>query len=60
MRKPPRRTEVKIEREERTLRRVEMMPPGWKRTRVTEKTITLPRVRIGSDDEIAPKDLKRR
>ncbi len=60
MRKPPRRPEVEIEREERVIRRTEAMPPyGWKRTRVVEKKITLPRVRIGSD-EIAPKDLKRK
>lgn len=56
-----RRVEVKIEREERVQRRVETMPAhSLKSTREVVKRITVARVPIRSDDEISPRDLRRK
>jgi hypothetical protein len=55
------RTEVKIEREERVHRRIETMPGhSLKSTREVVKRITLARVPIRTDDEVSPRDLRRK
>lgn len=56
-----RRIDVHIEREERVQRRIETMPMhSLKSTREVVKRITLARVPIRTDDEVSPRDLRRK
>lgn len=55
------RTDVHIEREERVHRRIETMPQrSLKSTREVVKRITLARVPIRTDEEVSPRDLRRK
>ena len=56
-----RRNGPEIEREERVTRRIETMPRhSLKSTREVTKKITLARVKIRSDEDIPPRDLRRK
>lgn len=55
------RTDVKIERQEHLHRRIETMPRhSLKSTREVVKRITLAKVPIRTDDEVSPRDLRRK
>jgi hypothetical protein len=56
-----RRNSTQIEREERVCRRIETMPKhSLKSTREVTKKITLARVKIRSDEDTPPRDLRRK